>query len=86
LINCLGRYEAKALVPPEGPQHTPSGTGRIHTKLEKVKFPEFLGVTDDIITEAWLDNMAMCFALLHYTSNMKFDMEIFQLKGFSPLW
>jgi hypothetical protein len=36
--------------------------------------------------EAWLENMAMCFALHDYTSNMKVRMAVFQLKGSALLW
>jgi hypothetical protein len=37
-------------------------------------------------TEAWLENMAMCFTLHDYTSNMKVHMAVFQLKGRALLW
>jgi hypothetical protein len=40
----------------------------------------------DLATEAWLENMAMCFALFDYTSNMKVHMEVFQLKGSALFW
>ena len=70
----------------KGPPHTPTGTGGIHRELEKVKFPKFLGAIDDIAAEAWLENMAMCFALRDYTSNMKVCMAVFQLKGSALLW
>jgi hypothetical protein len=50
------------------------------------KFSEFMGTTADSSIEAWLDNMAMCSALRDYTSNMKFFMMVFQLKGISLLW
>ena len=33
------------------------------------------------MSEAWLENMAICFALRDYTSNMKVCMAVFQLKG-----
>jgi hypothetical protein len=49
-------------------------------------FPEFFGATDDAATEAWLENMAMCFSLRDYTSNMKVCMVVFQLKGSALLW
>jgi hypothetical protein len=39
LINQLDRDEARVLVPNEGSQHTPVGTGSIHRELEKVNFP-----------------------------------------------
>jgi hypothetical protein len=51
-----------------------------------VKFPKFWGALDSLAAEAWLENMAMCFALHDYTSNMKFCMEVFQLKGSALLW
>jgi hypothetical protein len=86
LINHLDRDEARVPVPPEGPQRAPAGTGSIHRELEKVKFPEFLGATDGAATEAWLENMVMCFALRDYTSNMKVCMVVFQLKGSALLW
>jgi hypothetical protein len=86
LISHLDRDEARVLTPPEGPPHALVGTGSIHCELEKVKFPEFFGAPDDITAEAWLENMAMCFALRDYTSNMKVCMEVFQLKGSTLLW
>ena len=49
-------------------------------------FPEFFGATDDVAVEAWLENMAMCFALRDYTPNMKVRMAVFQLKGSALLW
>jgi hypothetical protein len=51
-----------------------------------VKFPEFFGASDGAAVEAWLENMAMCFALRDYTSNMKVRMAVFQLKGSALLW
>ena len=86
LINHLDRDEAWASTPPEGPPHAPVGTGSIHRELEKVKFLEFFGATDGAVAEAWLDKMAMCFALRDYTSNMKVCMAVFQLKGSALLW
>jgi hypothetical protein len=86
LINRLDRDEARVPVTPEGPQCTPASTGSIHREHEKVKFPEFLGVTDGTATEAWLENMAKCFTPHDYTSNMKFHMVVFQLKGSALLW
>jgi hypothetical protein len=86
LISHLDRDEAKASVPTEVPLHTPTITGSIHRELEKVKFLEFFGVPDGAATEAWLENMAMCFTLRDYTSNMKVCMEVFQLKGSALLW
>jgi hypothetical protein len=47
LIIRLDRDEARVSVPPEGPPRAPAGTGSIHRELEKVKFPEFFGATDD---------------------------------------
>jgi hypothetical protein len=86
LISCLDRDEAGVSAPPEGPLHALVGIGSIHHELEKVKFPKFFGASDDASTEAWLENMAMCFALREYTSNMKVCMEVFQLKGSALLW
>jgi hypothetical protein len=86
LINHLDRDEARTPVPPKGPHRTPTGIGSIHRELDKVKFPEFLGAMDGVATEAWLDNLAMCFSLCEYTSNMKVHMVVFQLKGSTLLW
>jgi hypothetical protein len=81
LINRLDRDEARAPAPTEVPPCAPVGTGSIHRELEKVKFLEFFGAPDDVAAEAWLENMARCFALHDYTSNMKVCMAVFQLKG-----
>jgi hypothetical protein len=86
LINRLDRDEARAPTPTEVPPRALAVTGSIHRELEKVKFPEFFGTPDGAAAEAWLENMAMCFALHDYTSNMKFRMMIFQLKGGALLW
>jgi hypothetical protein len=86
LISHLDRDEARAPTPAEVPPRAPVGTGSIHRELEKVKFPEFFGAPDGAATEAWLENMAMCFALRDYTSNMKVRMAVFQLKGSTLLW
>ena len=86
LISRLDRDEARASAPTEVPPCAPAVTGSIHHELEKVKFPEFFGAPDSIATEAWLENMAMCFALHDYTSNMKVRMAVFQLKGSTLLW
>jgi hypothetical protein len=51
-----------------------------------VNFLEFWGVPDGLATEAWLENMAIFIALHDYTSNMKFCMAFFQLKGSSLTW
>jgi hypothetical protein len=53
LINRLDRDEARALVPNEGSQRAPAGSGSIHRELEKVKFPEFMGAT------GWLSHRGM---------------------------
>jgi hypothetical protein len=45
-----------------------------------------MGATNGATVETYLENMEMCFALHDYTSNMKFFMEVFQLKGKSLLW
>jgi hypothetical protein len=86
LINCLDQDEGRASVPIEGSQHTPAGSSSIHKELEKVKFPKFWGAMDVLVTEAWLENMVMCFTLHDYTSNMKVCMAVFHLKGSALLW
>jgi hypothetical protein len=58
----------------------------MHRELEKVKFPEFWGSTDGQAAKAWLENMAMCYYLRDYTSNMKVHMGTFQLNGNDLLW
>jgi hypothetical protein len=60
LINHLDRDEGIASVPNEGSQCAPSGSGSIQRELEKVKFPEFMGATDGLAIEAWLENVVMC--------------------------
>jgi hypothetical protein len=45
-----------------------------------------LGAPEGAATEAWLEKMAMCFALRNYTSNMKVRMAVFQWKGSALLW
>jgi hypothetical protein len=67
----LDRDEARAPTTPEGPSLCLVGTGNIHRELEKVKYPDFFGAPDGAAAEAWLENMAMCFSLHDYTSNMK---------------
>jgi hypothetical protein len=86
LISHLDRDEARVLIPPEDPPRSLVDTGIFHRDLEKVKFPEFLGATDDVVAEAWLDNMAIRFALRDYTSNIKVRMTVFQLKRTALLW
>jgi hypothetical protein len=86
LISRLDRDVAREPTPPELPPCSPVSTGSIHHELEKVKFPEFFGAPDGVAAEAWLENMAMCFALHDYNSNMKVCMEVFQLKGSALLW
>jgi hypothetical protein len=86
LISHLDRDEARVSAPPEGPPRALVGTGSIHRELEKVKFLEFFGAPDGAAAEAWLENMAMCFSLRDYTSNMKVHMVVFQLKGSTLLW
>jgi hypothetical protein len=86
LIKHLDRDEARVPAPTEVPPCTPVSTGRIHRELKKVKFPEFFGAPDCAAAEAWLENMALCFALWNYTSNMKVHMVVFQLKGSTLLW
>ena len=70
----------------EVPLRAPIVTCSVHRELEKVKFLEFFGSPDGVATEAWLENMAMCFSLRDYTSNMKVRMAVFQLKGSALLW
>jgi hypothetical protein len=86
LINHLDRDEAMALALAKVLSRTPTVTGSIHRELEKVKFPEFFGSLDGAVVEAWLENMAMCFTLCDYTSNMKVCMVVFQQKGSTLLW
>jgi hypothetical protein len=87
LIGHLDRGEARAPTPPEDPLRAPVGIGSIHRELKKVKFLEFFGAPDGTAAEAWLENMAICFALRDdYTSNMKVHMVVFQLKGSTLLW
>jgi hypothetical protein len=86
LISHLDRDEARAPTPTEVPPRAPVGIGSIHCELEKVKFPKFFGALDGTAAEAWLENIAMCFALCDYTSNMKVCMAVFQLKGSTLLW
>jgi hypothetical protein len=86
LIICLDRDEIRVSTPAEILPRAPVGTSSIHRELEKVKFPEFFSASDGAAIEAWLENMAMCFALRDYTSNMKVYMVVFQLKGSTLLW
>jgi hypothetical protein len=48
LISHLDRDEARAPTPLEGPPCSLASTSSIHRELEKVKFPEFFGATDDV--------------------------------------
>ena len=86
LISRLDRDEARAPAPAEVPPHASAIISSFHRELEKVKFPKFFGAPDGAAAEAWLENMAMCFALRDYTSNMKARMVVFQLKGSALLW
>jgi hypothetical protein len=86
LINQLDRDEAKAPVPNEGSQRALASSGNIHKEIEKVNLFEFMGATNGSSIEAWLENIAMCFELREYTSNMKVHMAVFQLKGSALLW
>jgi hypothetical protein len=45
-----------------------------------------LGAPDGSAAEAWLENMAICFAFRDYTSNIKVRMAVFPLKGSALLW
>jgi hypothetical protein len=86
LISRLDRDEARAPAPAKVLPRAPAVTGSIHLELKKVKFLEFFGAPNGTAAEAWLENMAMCFALHDYTSNMKVCMAVFQLKGNALLW
>jgi hypothetical protein len=86
LINHLDHDEGKGSASIEGSQLSPVVSVSIHRELVKVKFLEFYGSTDGLVAKAWLENMAMCFALRDYTSNMKVRMVVFQLKGSVVLW
>jgi hypothetical protein len=63
LISQLDREKARASAPAEVLPRAPVVTGSIHRELMKVKFLEFFGAPDDEATEAWLENMEMCFTL-----------------------
>jgi hypothetical protein len=54
LINQLDIDESRVPIPNEVSQCAPVGSGSIHRELEKVKFPEFMGAMDGLVTEAWL--------------------------------
>jgi hypothetical protein len=84
LINCLDRDEGRESIPNEGSQCAPTGSSSIHRELEKVIFLEFCDALDDLAAK--LENLAMCFTLRDFTSNMKVCMMVFQLKGSSLLW
>jgi hypothetical protein len=86
LINHFDRDEARASAHAKVLSCAPTITSSIHRELDKVKFPKFFGAPDDTAVEAWLENMAMCFTLRDYNSNMKVHMAIFQLKGRALLW
>ena len=86
LISRLDRDEARASAPPEVAPRAPAVIGSIHRELEKVKFPKFFGASDGAAVEAWLENMAIRFALRDYSSNMKVHTMVFQLKGRALLW
>jgi hypothetical protein len=86
LIIHLDRDLARVMAPLKGPQCTLVDIGNIHCDLEKVKFSDFFGAPDDPTVERLLENMEMCFSLHDYTSNMKVQMEVYQLKGNTLLW
>jgi hypothetical protein len=86
LINRLDRDEGKSFVPNEGSKCAPTGSVIIQREIEKVKFPEFMGATNGSATEAWLENMVMCFTLHDYTSNINVHMVVFQLNESSLQW
>jgi hypothetical protein len=86
MISRLDRDEVRAPTPTDDPLRAPVRTGSMHRELEKLKFPELFGATDDATAKAWLENMAIFFAVRNYTSNMKVRMVVFQLKGSALLW
>jgi hypothetical protein len=86
LINYFDRDEARMLTPLEGPPHARGSTSSVHHEIEKVKFVKLFGAPYGIATEAWLENMEMCFSLRNYTSNMMLYMAVFKLKGSVLLW
>jgi hypothetical protein len=86
LINHLDRDEGIVSVPNEGSQCALTGSCSMHRELVKVNFPKFMGAMYDIDVDAWMENMVMFFALHDYTSNMKFYMVVFHMKGSSLLW
>jgi hypothetical protein len=86
LISRLDRDEATVPAPAKVLPRALAITGSIHRELEKVKFPEFFDAPDDTAAKAWLENIAMCFALRDYISNMKVRMAVFQMKGSALLW
>jgi hypothetical protein len=59
LINLLDRDEGRYFVPNEGSLHPLLVSVSVQKELEKVKFPEFMGSTDSLAIEAWLENMEM---------------------------
>jgi hypothetical protein len=73
-------------VPNEGSQSTPTGSISMHRELDEVKVPRFICAMDNSASEAWLENLEMCFTLCDFTNNMKFHMVVFQLKGSVILW
>jgi hypothetical protein len=85
LISRLDRDEARAPAPLRFCRaHRPSQVA--FTRIREGKFFRVLGRPDGAATEAWLENMAMCFALRDYTSNMKVRMAVFPLKGSALRW
>jgi hypothetical protein len=86
LISRLARDEARAPASAEVPPHASAIISSFHCELEKVKFPKFFGAPDGAVVEAWMENMAMCFALRNYTSNMRVRVAVFQWKGSALLW
>jgi hypothetical protein len=51
-----------------------------------VNFLDFMGATNVLVVEAWLENMVMLFTLRDYTFNMKFHMEVIHFKESALLW
>lgn len=75
LINHCEREHGGPVIQNEAPKNTPRNDVRRY--LEEVKFLEFWGSTDGQSAEAWLENMAMCFTLRNFTSDIKVKMGTF---------
>ena len=60
LINHFDHDEGRGYAPNEGSQRPPIASSGVHRELEKVKFLEFQGSMDGLVTKAWLENMKIC--------------------------